>query len=177
MTPLTSSFIADTVQSLFVDFETKLGVGSAVYPTPAYLQIKTIRRAGGLAQLDEPDQNCPALWLEYMAGGDKEGSIGRQHFGMQEDFNLFAKIVVSPEIMGLSTRDEDEFRLAAEAATDTMMRRMWKVVTDWTGAISDPIIGGTTNGARVSTWAFVLTARNALLVEGRAMLHLEIQVE
>ena len=57
------------------------------------------------------------------------------------------------------------------------MRRMWKVITGWTGAITDPIIGGTTNGARVTTWAYVLAARDALLIEGRVLLHLVVKVE
>lgn len=177
MAPITSSFISDIIASLFADFETKLGVGSATYPTPAYLQVKTIRRAGGMPQLDEPDSNCPALWLEYLAGGEKQALIGRQAGVMQEDFNLFAKIVVTPESMGMSTRDVDAFRIAADASCDALMRRIWKVVADWTGAITDNIIGGTTNGASVSTWAYVLSARNQLLIEGRAMLGIEVRVE
>ena len=38
-------------------------------------------------------------------------------------------------------------------------------------------LGGTTNGATVDTWAYVLTARNDTLVEGRAMMHLYVDVE
>jgi hypothetical protein len=177
MAPIASSFISDIIQSLFADLETKLGIESVLYPSPSYMQLKTIRRAGGMPQLDEPDQNCPALWLEYLAGGDKEGALGRAHFGMQEDFNLFAKMVMTPKSVEMLGRDEDDFRVAADASTDMLMRRMWKVVTEWTGAITDPIIGGTTNGARVTTWAYVLTARDTLLVEGRVLLHLVVQVE
>lgn len=177
MTVLTSSFISDIIQSLFADFEAKLGIGSDLYPTPAYLQVKKFRRAGGMPQLDEPDGNCPAMWMEYLAGGDKEGAVGARHFGMQEDFNLYGKVVLSPDNMGMSTRNVDEFRIAADASTDALLRRIWKAVNDWTGAITDPIMGGTSNGAYVNTWAYVLTARNDLLVEGRVMLHVVVRVE
>lgn len=177
MTIQASSFISDIIQSLFSELETKLGVGSDVYPSPAYLQIKTLRRAGGMPQLDEPDPNTPALWIEYLAGGDKEATLGRRHGAMQEDFNLYAKVVLSPNVMGMPTRDVDEFRIAADASVDTLMRRIWKVCADWTGAITDQIMGGSTNGAYVNTWAYVLTARDALLIEGRVLLHLVVQVE
>lgn len=177
MATIVSSFVSDIIQSFFDDFQVKLGEGSDVYPMPPYMQLKTIGRAGGVPQLDAPDPECPALWMEYLAGGDTEGSLGRAHFGMREDFNLFAKMVMSPGTLDMADRNVDDFRIAADASIDTLMRRIWKACIDWNGAITCPLIGGSTNGARVSTWAYVLTARDALLVEGRVMLHLVVQVE
>lgn len=177
MATVVSSFVSDIIQSLFDDFRVKLGEGSDVYPMPPYMQIKTIGRAGGVPQLDVPDKRCPALWMEYLAGGDTEGSLGRRHFGMREDFNLYAKMVMTPDTLDMADRNVDDFRIASDAAVDTLMRRIWKVCIDWTGVVTCPLIGGSTNGAQVSTWAYVLTARDTLLVEGRVLLHLVVQVE
>lgn len=177
MAPITSSFTADIVDSLFSDFTTKLGTGSLVYPTPTYMLLTTIQRAGGMAQLPPNETSCPALWLEYLAGGDKQAGIGRTHYVMQEDFNLYAMMILTPDSIGLTGRDPDTFRQNAGASLDTLMRRIIKAIDEWGGTITDSLLGGTTNGAHVTTWASVLTARNELLLEGRVMMHLEVQVE
>lgn len=177
MAPVTSSFIADIIASFFDDFESKLGPESTTYPTPAYLAVKTIRRAGGYAQPDPPDSECPALWMEYLAGGEKQAVLGTQFGYRREDFNLFAKMVLTPERMGMDSRDLAAFRRALDASVDTLLRRIIKVCADWSGAVTDGVLGGTTNGANVDTWAYVLTARNDTLVEGRAMIHLYVDVE
>lgn len=177
MAPIASSFIADITTSLLDKLTTDVGVGSSVYPTPAYLQIRTLDRAGGNPQMLPPDQETPALWIEYIAGGDSEAFIGRPHGVMVEAFNLYSYAVFSPDSIGMDTRDGAEFRLYAEASADVLMRRIWKSIIGWTAAITDPIIGGTTNGARVLTWSFVLTARDTLLIEARSMMSFEVDVE
>lgn len=177
MAPVTSSFIRDIVQSLLDQYTAILGTGSTVYPEPAHLLAKKVVRAGGSPHLRGPDHETPAIWLEYVAGGDEWKEIGRRHAGMVETFNAYAYMVWSPETLGMVNRDKHVFRDYAEAATDTFLRRMWKATIDWRAAISDPLIGGMTNGAKVTTWAFVLTARSDLQVEARAFLRLEVNVE
>lgn len=177
MAPVTSSFVAGIIDSLFADLETNLGTDSTVYPAPEYMWLKTIQRAGGMAQLAPNERDCPALWIEYLAGGDKQMGLGRAHHLMQEDFNLYALMVMTPESVGMLDNDPNTFRGIAESSVDTMMRRIGKVVDEWSGTVTDTLLGGTTNGAKMTTWAFVLTAQNELLLEGRVMMHLEVQVE
>jgi len=177
MAPVSSSFISDIVDSLLSDLDTALGVGSSVYPDEEYLWIKTLHRAGGMAQLSPNERDCPALWIEYLAGGDKVMGLGRPHHIMQEDFNLYAMLIMNPDSVGMTGRDPEDFKQIAEASTDTLMRRIASVVDSWSDAVYDPLLGGSTNGGKITTWAFVLTAQNELLIEGRVMMHLEVQVE
>lgn len=177
MPPLSMSFIGSVTQSLLDHLDTDCGVDSVLYPAPEYMLVKKFGRAGGNPQLIPPDKETPAVWLEYIAGADAEAALGRDHFGMLEEYNLYGYSVYTPEVIEMADRDADDFRRYVEIAGDALMRRLMLSITGWSDSITDGLVGGTTNGAVVTTWATVLTARNVLEIEARIMLRLQVNVE
>jgi hypothetical protein len=172
--PLSSSFIADIIDSLITKLGTDLGSTSGL---PTYLQLQFKGRAGGFPHLIVADENTPALWIEYVSGESREGQIGEVYGVMREQFNVFCYVVFTPENIGQTGRDVTNFRKYAEVGIDILMRKVWASLLSWNSSITDSIIGGVTNGANVSAWGFNLTARNDLQLEGRAMMRLDVSVE
>ena len=177
MATLTTSFIPDIVDSLFAKLTTDIGTGTLVYPGNTYLHVKTIARAGGYAALNVAEVDAPALWIEYIAGGDDVGQIGRAHGTMFEGFNLYLYAVFTPEILEMPDRNLANFRKYCEVAMDALMRRTMKSISDWGGGVSDVVLGSITNGAHSTVWAYVLSALGDYKVEGRVLLRVEVNVE
>jgi len=177
MATLTSSFASDIISSFYTKFTTDLGTGSTLYPNNAYLQVRTIERAGGFAHLKVGEDRTPAIWMEYIAGGDDGFEVGRRHGTMFETFNVYMYAVWEPDTLEMSTRNLSDFRRYAEIATDTLMRRIIVAVDGWSAGVTDTLVGGITNGAKATVWSFVLSAIGDYKVEGRGMLRIEVAVE
>jgi hypothetical protein len=175
---MTTSFIHDIEERLIAEINTKLGPSSLVYPTPAYLLVPFVGRAGGRPIPLLEDQQLPGLWIEYLAGQPKKYEIGSD-LGLAtaavESFNIFGLFRTTPEILGCAT-DQATFTKEAEAAAGTLLRRLMLVLAEFDPSVTDALLGYKTNGQRLGGWAYNGVTRGLGVIDYTLMVRYDSQV-
>ena len=154
---------------------TVLGEGSEEYTDPQWLQVKSVRRSGGRPILDPPVDEMPVIWLEYIAGEGKGFEIGRSMPARTlEIWNVFSVMKLTPEDMGLG-RDETQFKAWASASADTLMRRIGRVLSEFTPQVVCPITDLAPYSQAVTSWAYVGQSTDKYLITFRSAMRWELQ--
>lgn len=140
-------------EELIAEVKARLGEETEDYPDPEWLKLKTVGRAGGRPLLTGSREQQPLVWFEYIAGSGQGYELGRQLPARAEEiWNVFAVMQLKPDDMGLGM-DEEEFKAWAGASADTLMRRLARVLTEFTPQVVDPITGLAPSSQNVTTWA------------------------
>ena len=156
MAPITSSFIHDIEAAIISEVTTKLGKDSVLYPTPAWMLLKTVGRAGGRPEMKVGENEYPAMFLEYVHGQPTGSEIGSELGGWgRESWNVFFTAWLTPEIMELDGRDIDDFRAYAVAAADTLLRRIMLVLLEFYPSVMCELLGQKTNSQSITGHALV----------------------
>lgn len=160
------SFIHDIEEALIDEINTKLGVGSTVYPTPGYLQVQFVGRAGGRPIPLLPDQDYPAIWLEYLAGAPRRSEIGHGYSTQAtESFNILGIMRVTPEVLGCPDDDLTIFTREAEAAAGILLRRLMLTLVSFDPSVYDELLGYKTNGQRLGGWAYNGITKGEMVID------------
>lgn len=170
-----TSFIYLIETAVIAHLQEVLGEGSDTYLSPEWLHVRTIGHSGGRPIPEYTEAQTPAIWLEYIAGGEENRKIGLANMPSEgkELWNVFAVMYLTPEKMEIG-RDLAQFREWGVASADTLMRRMVLVLNQFDPDQICPLLNLATNGQRVTTWAcavqagasdFELVARIALRYE------------
>ena len=142
-------------EALIGEVKSQLGEDSENYPDPEWLKLRKVSRAGGRPLMTPSREEQPLVWFEYIAGSGQGYELGRQLPARAEEiWNVFAVMQLKPDDMGLG-RDEEQFKAWANASADTLMRRLAKVLTEFTPQVADPITGLAPWSQNVTTWAMV----------------------
>lgn len=142
-------------EELIAEVKNRLGEEGEDYPDPEWLKLRKVGRAGGRPLPIVPREQQPLVWFEYIAGSGQGHELGRQLPSQGEEiWNVFAVMQLKPEDMGLG-RDEEQFKAWASASADTLMRRLARVLTEFTPQVVDPITGLAPSSQNVTTWAMV----------------------
>lgn len=176
---MAASFIHGIEEALIAKIETDLGVGSTVYPTPGYLQLRFVGRAAGRPIPILPEQELPAVWIEYLAGQASRSEVGYQFSTSAiESFNILGRMRITPEILGLTlTADTTEevqlFAREAESAIGILLRRLMNTLLTFDPSVYDEILGYKTNGQRLGGWSYNGATKGALMIDYTLILRYE----
>lgn len=168
------TFIHDIEEALIAEIESKMGPGSTTYPTPEYLHVQFVGRAGGRPVPVLAEDQLPAIWIEYLGGGPRRGEIGHQwSTSGVEAFNVLGIVRTTPDIIGAPDNDEAEFARQAEAAIGTFVRRLMLVLLDYNPSVTDGILGYKTNDQRLLGWAYNGITRGPFAIDYSVIIRYE----
>lgn len=181
MAPITSSFIHDIEAAILAEINTKLGPNSALYPSPAWLQVQWAGRTGGRPTPRTTEDQNPHVYMEYLAGGGTGFLVGSQSrlpsMG-RELWNVYAVLIATPQFMEMEDmKDVEAFKAYALAAADTLARRLMLLLADFEPNVHDSLLGYLTNGQRVNAWGLVAVAEGDLRITYRSLIRYESIVE
>jgi hypothetical protein len=127
------------------------------YQEPAYLQVRTVFWAAGRPVPQVPEDDMPAIWIEHLTGTVNQWQVGSVPPLATETIGLFSVILFTPEIVGYTGNDENEFAGIAEASADTYMRRIRRALLGWAPGVACPVSGEKATQMRVDRWAYPCT--------------------
>lgn len=167
------SFIYDIEEVLIAQISSRMGVGSVVYPTPHYLQVRFVGRAAGRPIPLLPEQELPAIWIEYLSGAPRKGEIGHPWVtAALESFNVLGLIRLTPEILGCAA-DVPTFSREAEGAVGTLLRRLMHTLLNVEPGAHDELLDYKTNGQRLGGWAYNGVTRGEFVIDYSLLIRYE----
>lgn len=153
----------------------RLGAGSTTYPDPDWLQLQSRGRAGGRPIATPAQDDMPALWMEYLAGGDEGRELGRSLPARGEElWNIFVVMELTPEMMDIG-RDLPQFREYGSASADLLMRRLIYELSEYDPDVTCPLTNLAFYDKRVTTWSYAGQSVSDFQIIYRIILRYRVQ--